>query len=131
MATVKSKAPAKTAASYKFTPFKVTAEQVTAAKGARAVATPRRDMVIIQLGTSKAAARAAKDQQAGTILSKVGRELSKPGLDRKRLFASSSGKPVYAYFVDPADPNRMVREDQAGHRTVGKVVNGTFRPLTA
>lgn len=131
MATAKSKAHSRTAVVPNSSVFNVTAQQVSRLKGARAVATPRRDMVIIELNAQSSPAKTAKDQQAGTILPKVSNALSKPGLDRKRLFQTASGKVAYAYFVDPADPSRVLREDQSGKRTAGKVVNGTFRPIKA
>lgn len=55
--------------------------------------------------------------------------MSKPGVDRSRVFRSISDKPVYAYSIDPKDTSKIVREDAAGRKIVGRVVNGKFRVI--
>jgi hypothetical protein len=44
---------------------------------------------------------------------------------------SSVGKRVFAYSVDPADTTKIVREDASGKTSVGRLVNGRFRTLSA
>lgn len=55
--------------------------------------------------------------------------MARAGPDRARVFQSSSNRPVYAYYVQAGDPTRMIREDAAGRKTVGRFVSGRFRPL--
>jgi hypothetical protein len=62
------------------------------------------------------------------IIARVAKAMSKPGIDRARVFQSVTGKPVYAYSILANDPTKLVREDASGKKTIGKVVGGRFRP---
>jgi hypothetical protein len=68
-------------------------------------------------------------ERAAGLLAKLAKVISKPGIDRSLVFRSSTGKPVYAYSVSSQDPSEIVREDASGRRTIGRFVNGRFRPL--
>jgi hypothetical protein len=71
------------------------------------------------------------DLSPGDVLAKLGKVLSKPGIDREVVFKSFAGKKVYAYSIDLKDTSRLVREDAEGKRTIGRFVGGKFRALTA
>jgi hypothetical protein len=60
----------------------------------------------------------------GTILVEAARALARPGIPRGAVFTTTA---VNSYYVDPADPARMVRESSSGRRTVGRFVAGKFR----
>ena len=94
----------------------------------RQIATPRAGLYL-QVSAKQPARRAEPDQQAATVLTQMSGKLSKPGLDRARVFGSNT-KGVYAYSVDPKDPTQLVREDATGRFTPGKFVNGTFKATT-
>lgn len=66
-------------------------------------------------------------EQAADVLARIAKVLAKPGIDRKRVFQGTSGKPVYAYFVYSKDPSKVVREDVGGHQVIGRFVGGRFR----
>lgn len=91
------------------------------------IATPREGLFIVRIGSGGQVKKTPKDQTAAPLLKKVGRALSKPGISRDAVFKGSRGKVVYAYSLDPADPERLIREDVQGNRTVGRMVNGAFR----
>lgn len=71
------------------------------------------------------------DQLAGPLLQKLGKALSKPGISRVAVFGPNPKRTAYAYSLDPSDPVRMIREDAAGNRTVGRMTNGIFRKIAA
>jgi hypothetical protein len=70
-----------------------------------------------------------KNQQptAASILPKLVKVLTRPGIDRAKLFLSATGRPVFAYSVYAEDTSKLVREDIHGNRTVGRFVKGRFR----
>ncbi|MGC4051758.1 MAG: hypothetical protein QM757_20620 [Paludibaculum sp.] len=94
----------------------------------RRVATTDPDLVVVRIGKPiKKAVVPAREQVSG-VLKRVGKAMKKPGADRARVFASISGKPVYAYSLYTKDPTKIVREDASGQRTIGRFVGGRFRP---
>lgn len=96
--------------------------------GGRLLPTSRPDLFIVRVGT-KPVTEVAPDQTAVPLLRKAGRALLKPGVSRESVFGSAPKQNFYAYSLDPADPTRMVREDAAGNKTVGRMINGTFRKV--
>jgi hypothetical protein len=68
-------------------------------------------------------------EPATSILARLGKAISKPGIDRASIFRSESGKKVYAYYISSEDPSKIVREDVSGNKTVGRMVAGRFRPV--
>lgn len=104
-------------------------EALRSGQAGATIQTPRGDMFIVRLHAPKALRQAPEDQRASTLLPKVGRALGKPGINRDVVFSAGASTRVYAYSVDPHDPSRMIREDANGTHTVGRVVNGVFKPL--
>lgn len=88
--------------------------------------TSRPDLFIVRVGT-KPVVKASADQAAGPLLRKVGRALARPGVSHETVFGVTPKRNFYAYSLDPTDPTRMVREDAAGNKTVGRMANGSFR----
>jgi hypothetical protein len=107
------------------------AETVKTAVVERRIPTPRADLVIVKIGERYKREAVSPDERASRVLARPGKALDKPGTDRARIFKSLSGKPVFAYSIDPKDPSRFVREDVAGNQVVGRVVNGKFRAIKA
>lgn len=83
-------------------------------------------MFIVRSGT-KTVAKAPLDQRAGVLMERVAHALSKPGVKRTSVFRDDVRKAVYAYSVDPMNPDLLVREDSSGNKTKGSIVNGVFR----
>ena len=95
----------------------------------RCVATPSPDLWVIKVRDRYQNLRVSPEEQAPAILAKLARAISKPGIDRSRVFQSSLGKTVYAYSALPEDPTKLVREDASGRKTIGRLVNGRFRRI--
>lgn len=95
----------------------------------RWVATPRPDLFVIKIGDAHSMPQASPREKAAGVVASVGKVMKKPGADRARVFQSSSGKRVYAYFIEAGDPGKVVREDKSGRRTEGRFINGHFRTL--
>ncbi|MGJ5816630.1 hypothetical protein [Paludibaculum fermentans] len=95
------------------------------------VATTDPDLVVLRTGNPVKKAIVPARERASGVLKRVGKAMMKPGADRARVFASSSGKPVYAYSLYTKDPTKIVREDASGRRTIGRFVGGRFRPTTS
>jgi hypothetical protein len=105
------------------------ARGVVTAASERRVVTPRADLLVIKIGERYRKETVSPKEQASAVLARLGKVMSKPGVDRSRVFRSVSGKPVYAYSIDPKDTSKIVREDAAGRKIVGRVVNGKFRVI--
>jgi hypothetical protein len=90
-------------------------------KATVALPTPNPNLVVLKMG----------DQPGQLPQPKVARSRStavfKPGIDRRSVFYSSLGLPVFIYYVDAEDTSKIVREDEQGRRVVGRLVNGHFR----
>jgi hypothetical protein len=97
-------------------------------KGGRLLATSCADLYLVLVGTN-AVTETAADQLAGPLIRKLGKGLSKPGISRDAVFGPNPKRNAYAYSVDPTNPERMIREDAAGNRTVGRMINGVFRKI--
>jgi hypothetical protein len=97
----------------------------------RRVATPRADLVVIKIGDRYKKVTVSAKEKAPVVLARVGKVMNRPGTDRTRIFRSASGKTVYAYSIDSKDTTKLVREDAAGQRTVGRLVSGRFRASNA
>lgn len=97
-------------------------------KGGRLLATSRSDLYLVLVGTD-AVTETPEDQLAGPLLCKLGKALSKPGISREAVFGTNPKPDAYAYSVDPSNPERVIREDAAGNRTVGRMFNGVFRKV--
>lgn len=97
----------------------------------RRVATPNPNLQVVKTGDRYREARVQSKEPASRVIARVEKVISKPGADRTRLFRSTSGKPVFAYFVHSNDPTMVVREDEAGQQTIGRFSGGRFRPVTS
>jgi hypothetical protein len=84
--------------------------------------------MVIKIGERSGEPAVAQKVPTSRILARVAKVMAKPGTDRTRVFKSTSSKAVYAYSIDATDPTKVVREDAAGRRTVGRLVGGRFRP---
>jgi hypothetical protein len=93
------------------------------------VATPRADLFVIKIGDRYQREAVSPRERASGVIVRVGKIMSKPGTDRTRVFKSLSGKPVFAYSIDPKDTSKVIREDSAGKQIVGRLVNGKFRAV--
>ncbi len=95
----------------------------------RRVSTPRPDLVVVMIGDRRHKAIVAVKEKAPEVVARVVKVMSKPGTNRNRVFASGAGSAIYAYSIDSSDTTKVVREDAAGKRTVGRLVSGRFRAL--
>lgn len=68
-------------------------------------------------------------ESSGQLISHILQVSKKPGIKREAIFKEGSPKTIYAYYVLPSDPSKMVREDAKGKKFIGKVTNGKFRVL--
>jgi hypothetical protein len=68
-----------------------------------------------------------RGEDAATLIKKLARALSKPGLPRKSVFRGNLKK-VFAYSAHPTNASLLVREAADGTQVVGKIgANGRFR----
>ena len=72
---------------------------------------------------------AAARETSGQLISHILEISQKPGIKREAIFKKGSPKKIYAYYVLPSDPSKMVREDAEGKKFIGRVTNGKFRVL--
>ncbi len=89
--------------------------------------TPRSDLFVVKVGDRHVKATVSPRERASDLVARVAKIMTKPGTDRARIFRSNSGKRVYAYFVQPDDPTKVVREDVSGRQTIGRLVGGRYR----
>jgi hypothetical protein len=97
----------------------------------RRVSTPRPDLVVVKIGRPESKETVSAREKASTLVASLVKATRKPGTSRDRIFNSSVGKRVFAYSIDPGDTTKIVREDASGKRSVGRLVNGRFRTLSA
>ena len=91
------------------------------------IATLDEGLTMVRTGPSIADARPRRADQAGAMLRKTGKALSKPGISKHSIFTNGS-RDIFAYSVDPQDASQLVRMSRDGTRRKGKVVSGKFRP---
>ena len=82
------------------------------------------DFRIIRTDRLKAPGAVAHREQAGILVDKAVKALSKPGLKRDAVFHKAG---IYAYSLDPRDPTKVVRESSTGKKQVGRLVEGKFK----
>jgi hypothetical protein len=90
------------------------------------VATPRGDLFVLRLGKSKAIAGSRGPEKSDVLIDNMMKAALKPGFRRDTVFRPE--KRVYAYSVYPEDISKIVREDANGKKTLGRLVQGRFRP---
>ncbi|MFY9937363.1 MAG: hypothetical protein WAK33_10840 [Silvibacterium sp.] len=93
------------------------------------VATPRGDLFVLRLGKVKAIASSRQPEKSDVLVDNLMKAALKPGFRRDTVF--SFKKRVYAYSVYPEDVSKIVREDANGKKTLGRLVQGRFRPSRA
>ncbi len=69
------------------------------------------------------------EDSASELVAKAVRALRKPGIDRAVVFRDATRRGIYAYSVDPADPSRVIREAADGTSTIGRLIDGRFKPV--
>jgi len=83
---------------------------------------------IERLGGGGSGGRAApSDQTVSHLLPKTLRAIMKPGLRREAVFQKNAAQ-IYAYSVDPNNPDRLIREDELGIKTKGYFLGSMFCP---
>jgi hypothetical protein len=92
------------------------------------IATLDESLAMVRTGPSIASAvRPRRADQAGAMLRKTAKALSKPGISKHSIFTNKSVD-IFAYSADPLDATQLVRMSRDGTRRKGKVVGGKFRP---
>jgi len=91
------------------------------------IATLDETLAMVRTGPSRGAAHPRRADQAGAMLRKTAKALSKPGISKHSIFTNESGD-IFAYSVDPQNATQLVRMSRDGTRRKGKVVSGKFRP---
>jgi hypothetical protein len=81
--------------------------------------------VLVTDGSKRKAGHAPTSESASTLVPKVARALSKPGISRDVVFKGNA-RNAYSYSVDPSDTSRVVRVAADGRRTVGRLVGDRF-----
>jgi len=102
----------------KSTRTRVTGEVVARAGG----------FVLVDVEPTKMTSRTSMSQSAATLVPRIARALSKPGISRDAVFKGKT-RNVYSYSVDPSDTSRVVRVAANGRRTVGRLVGSKFVPV--
>ncbi len=91
------------------------------------IATLDKGLTMVRTGPSIAGAvRPRRADQAGAMLRKTAKALSKPGISKRSIFTNKSGE-IFAYSADPSDTTTLVRTSRDGTRRKGKVVGGKFK----
>ena len=90
------------------------------------VATPRGDLFVLRVGKAKALAGSRQPEKSDTLIDGMMKAALKPGFRRDTVFRPK--KRVYAYSIFPGDVTKIVREDASGKKTLGRLVQGRFRP---
>ncbi|KIQ28514.1 hypothetical protein RT97_20825 [Variovorax paradoxus] len=96
----------------------------------RPVATLGRGMTLIKTGKAPRPAVRPEDNTT-VLLKKAARALNKPGIDRSVVFHGPNAARIFAYYADPQDPTRVVREAADGTKVTGSLVDGKFRASKA
>lgn len=97
-------------------------------KTGKTVAVLGERFVLVQVGASTKKVRAG--EAATVLVSRAGQALKKPGIGRETVFKPGQGS-VFAFSVDPSDPDRVIREAADGSRQTGRLVNGRFLAVKA
>jgi hypothetical protein len=111
---------------------KTVARESTAAQlvQGRPVATLGRGMTLIKTGKTPRPVVRPEDNTTA-LLKKAARALNKPGIDRSVVFHGPNAARIFAYYADPQDPTRVVREAADGTKVTGSLVDGKFRASKA
>lgn len=80
--------------------------------------------VLVRVNAGKPSATLRASDSAKALVGKAAKALRKPGLPKSSVF-TGSGR-IFAYSVDPTDPDKLIRETPDGKRQSGRLVNGRF-----
>jgi hypothetical protein len=100
------------------------------APGERRVETPRSDLFVLKIGERTDEFRPSPKERASGVVARVAKAMAKPGVTRAQIFRGAF-RGVYAYSIYSQDPSKVVREDAAGRKILGRLVSGRFRPLSS
>lgn len=92
------------------------------------IRTPSADLFLVKLG-ARPRGNVPSDQTVKTLMPRLAQAISKPGIRRESVFRNGCRRTVYAYSMNPANAEQLVREDAQGRRTLGRMVNGRFIPV--
>jgi hypothetical protein len=84
------------------------------------------EFVVIRTDRFTGTGRTKVAEEARVLVKKAGKALARPGISDKTIFKHSRGK-VFAYSVDPGNPEKIVRRSVTGQRTVGRFADGRFK----
>ncbi len=87
-------------------------------------------MTLIKVGRASRPVVRPEDNTTA-LLKKAARALNKPGIDRSVVFRGPNAAKIFAYYADPRDPTKVVREAADGTKVVGSLVDGRFRASKA
>lgn len=104
---------------------------ISASTVERRLSTPNPNLVVIKIGPRSETSEGPPPEGAASVIAKLANVIRRPGTSRSQVFRSGSGRRVYAYSAYTVDPSMLVREDAAGRKTIGRFVNGRFRPVSA
>lgn len=93
------------------------------------VVTPCADLMVVRFGKLRTGAALRETEKSGAFIDGIVRAMRKPAISRDIVFKAQKGKRVYAYSIFPGDVTKIVREDAKGRKTVGRLLQGKFRPL--
>ena len=71
--------------------------------------------VLVRVNAGKPSTTLRASDSAKALVGKAAKALRKPGSGR-----------IFAYSVDPTDPDKLIRETPDGKRQSGRLVNGRF-----
>ena len=86
--------------------------------------------VLVKKAASKPTQLVAVSERATTLLPKVAKALSRPGISKDVVFKGMTHN-VYSYSVDVTDTTRVIRVSADGRRSVGRLVGDKFVPVKA
>lgn len=86
--------------------------------------------VLVKKAATKPSHVVAVSERATTLVPKVAKALSRPGISKDVVFKGKKHN-VYSYSVDTTDTTRVVRVSADGRRTVGRLVGEKFVPVKA
>lgn len=82
-----------------------------------------------RVGGRKSSNSSAVRESSGELIAHILQMSKKTGINREVVFKKGASRKIYAYYVLPSDPSKVVREDAEGNQFVGRVTNGKFRVL--
>jgi hypothetical protein len=91
------------------------------------LATLGQGIYVVRTGQRRQSVAPRSSYRAAALVEKLGKALAKPGISKDAVFGDAPSNRVYSYYVNGANPSKIVRESVTGKRTIGRVVGGKFR----